>query len=119
MQNAMTKLNQTWQAQQTIPPQLLPVQIHIGIHTGMVAAGNIGSPQLIQYATIGDTTNLASRICNEAKGGDILLSQSTVDRLEALDHTLRTHLPLEKLPPMTLKGKGKPIQLYRLHWWDV
>jgi adenylate cyclase len=119
MQNAMTALNQTWQEQQIIPQQLFPIQIHIGIHTGMVAAGNIGSPQLIQYATIGDTTNLASRICGEAKGGDILLSQSTATRLEQFDRSLMTHLPLEKLPPVTLKGRSEPIQLFRLHWQNV
>jgi len=119
MQNAMTKLNQTWQAQQIIPRQLFPIQIHIGIHTGMVAAGNIGSPQLIQYATIGDTTNLASRICSEAKGGDILLSQSTASRLEQLDRSLMTDLPLEKLPLMTLKGRSEPTQLFRLHWQNA
>ncbi len=119
MQHAMTKLNQTWQAQQIIPQQLFPIQIHIGIHTGMVAAGNIGSPQLIQYATIGDTTNLASRICSEAKGGDILLSQSTASRLEQLDRSLMTDLPLEKLPLMTLKGRNEPTQLFRLHWQNA
>jgi adenylate cyclase len=85
----------------------------------MVAAGNIGSPQLIQYATIGDTTNLASRICSEAKGGDILLSQSTASRLEQLDRSLMTDLPLEKLPLMTLKGRSEPTQLFRLHWQNA
>ncbi|MFN3926048.1 MAG: adenylate/guanylate cyclase domain-containing protein [Pseudanabaenaceae cyanobacterium] len=116
MQKALIELNQLWQKQHTIPPQFLPLQIHIGIHSGIVAAGNIGSPQLIQYATIGDTTNLTNRICNEAKGGEILLSQSTVDRL---DRMFMTDLPLEKLPPTYLKGKTNPIQLYRLHWQNV
>jgi adenylate cyclase len=42
-----------------------------------VAAGNIGSEKLIQYGTIGDTNNVASRICSVAKADEILVSHST------------------------------------------
>jgi adenylate cyclase len=116
MQKALKELNQQWEQELIIPPQFLPLQIHIGIHSGLVAAGNIGSPQLIQYATIGDTTNMTNRICNEAKGGEILLSQHTVDRL---DRMMLTDLPLEKLAPTYLKGRNEALQLYRLHWQNM
>src|SRR5262249_21295378 len=43
-----------------------PVRIHIGLNSGRVAAGNIGSDHYLQYATVGDTTNIASRVCDAA-----------------------------------------------------
>ena len=105
MQLAIKRLNQKWTEQGK-----QPIDIHIGINTGKVAAGNIGSEKLIQYATIGNTTNITSRICNVAQAGEIVISQSTCDRLQALN------LPLEKMPLVTVRGKDQPLQLYRLLW---
>lgn len=104
MQKAMRGLNTQWADRNQ------QIQIHIGINSGKVAAGNIGSPQLIQYAAIGDTTNVTSRICNVAKAGEIVISQDTVDRLQ------NKNLPMEELPPTMVKGKTEPLQLYRLLW---
>lgn len=87
-----------------------PLYIHIGLNTGKVAAGNIGSKKLIQYATIGDTINVASRICSAAKSGDILIGQSTLDKIDT------QNIPLEKLEPVQVKGKEYPLQLYRVLW---
>ncbi len=108
MQWAVRRLNQEWVKQRN-----LQIQIHIGLNTGKVAAGNIGSKKMIQYATIGDTTNVTSRICSAAAAGEILISQSTFDKLS--DRTL----PLEQLPPVFVKGKNEPLQLYRLLWQQV
>lgn len=105
MQKAVRCLNAEWRERRN-----LQIQIHIGINTGPVAAGNIGSEKLIQYATIGDTTNVTSRICGVAKADEILISQSTVECLSA------DTLHLEKIPPVMVKGKDQPLQLYRLHW---
>ncbi len=87
------------------------IQIHIGLNTGMVAAGNIGSNRFLQYATIGDTTNVASRVCSASKEGEILITQSTYDRL--VD---QSRWKLELLPPVQVKGKEAPLTLYRLDW---
>ncbi len=65
---------------------------------------------MIQYAAIGDTTNVASRICNVAKAGEILLSEQTLAKLQ------HRELPLEELPPVRVKGKAELLQLYRLDW---
>ena len=51
-----------------------PLRIHIGVNTGRVAAGNIGSAHYLQYATIGDTTNIASRLCSVAGPGRLRLA---------------------------------------------
>jgi class 3 adenylate cyclase/pSer/pThr/pTyr-binding forkhead associated (FHA) protein len=105
MQWAVCRLNEEW-AQRGKQP----IQIHIGINTGKVAAGNIGSEKLIQYAAIGDTTNVTSRICGVAKAGEILISQSTFSQLKSWN------FPLKKLDPVSVKGKEQPLQLYRLLW---
>lgn len=105
MQRAIHKLNKQWLQQRNIQ-----IQVQIGLNTGKVAAGNIGSPRLVQYATIGDTTNVSSRICSAAKPGEILISETTFQQL---------HDPsfiVEKIAPVRVKGKDNPLQLYRLLW---
>ncbi len=105
MQRAISKLNKQWLQQRNIQ-----IQVQIGLNTGKVAAGNIGSPKLVQYATIGDTTNVSSRICSAAKPGEILISETTFTQL---------HDPsfiVEKMAPVRVKGKDNPLQLYRLLW---
>ena len=108
MQWAVTKLNRKW-----IREGKEPISIHIGINSGEVAAGNIGSQRLIQYAAIGDTTNVTSRICNIAQAGEILLSDATRQSLTALN------LPFEALPPTKVRGKKDPLILYKLLWREV
>ncbi|MBE9228775.1 FHA domain-containing protein [Phormidium sp. LEGE 05292] len=108
MQWAVESLNVEWEKQRN-----LQIQIHIGINTGKVAAGNIGSPRLIQYATIGDTTNVTSRICSAANPGEILISQTTFDKLSD------RNLPLEKMTPVLVKGKEQPLELYRINWKQI
>ena len=109
MQWAMRQLNEEWTKQ----GRDLQIQIHIGLNTGMVAAGNIGSENLIQYTNIGDTMNVASRICTEAKAGEVFISEST------MSHISQFNLPLEKLDLVKVKGKHELLQLYRVHWQDV
>lgn len=82
--------------------------IHIGLHTGLVAAGNIGTPQYLQYAAVGETTNLASRICGVAGEGEIVLSADTVAALRGEPPSL------EALPPTSVKGHGAKLTLFRL-----
>lgn len=105
MQWAVCRLNEDW-----LHRRDLQIQIHIGINTGKVAAGNIGSERLIQYAAIGDTTNVTSRICSVAQAGEILISQSTFNKIK------NWNFPLEKIAPISVKGKDRPLQLYRLLW---
>lgn len=106
MQKAVTQLNQRWAKRWNFN-----IQIHIGVNTGIVAAGNIGSEQLFQYGTIGTTTNISSRICDVAHAGEILISQSTLNELKQCD------VPIQRLPPTSVKGISEPLQLYRL-WWN-
>jgi adenylate cyclase len=105
MQKALQGLNRQWASRRQ-----LEIKIHIGLNSGKVAAGNIGSDKLIQYATIGDTTNVTSRICSVAQADEIVISQATLDRIS--DRTLR----FEKMELVTVKGKLEPLQLYKVLW---
>ena len=105
MQRAVARFNRTW-----CQDGQRPIAIHIGINTGPAAAGNIGSQRLVQYATVGDTTNLASRICSAAAAGEVLIADSTLARLPP------GRWPLAALPPKRVKGKDAPVSLHRLDW---
>jgi adenylate cyclase len=109
MQWSMRRLNQEWATQ----GRDLQIQIHIGLNTGMVASGNIGSENLIQYTNIGDTMNVASRICTAAQAGEVFISESTKSKISSLN------LPLEQLDLIKVKGKDEPLQLYRVNWENV
>jgi adenylate cyclase len=82
--------------------------IHIGLHTGPVAAGNIGTPEYLQYAAVGETTNLASRICGVAERGEIVLSADTMAALRGPPPAF------EPLPPTSVKGRSARLTLFRL-----
>ncbi|MBW2457806.1 MAG: GAF domain-containing protein [Deltaproteobacteria bacterium] len=102
MQRAMSDINQ-----RAALPQ--PLCIHVGINSGPVAAGNIGSQRYLQYATIGDATNVASRICGVAQNDEIIIDERTAERLTG-------QWQLEQLKPVAVKGKSKPLQLVRVQW---
>ncbi|MBX3126380.1 MAG: FHA domain-containing protein [Polyangiaceae bacterium] len=85
----------------------LPLAIGIGIHTGPVVAGYIGSSRALSYTVIGDTANTSARLCGVAVPGQILVSEETLSRVK---HRFRW----EELPPAQLKGKGKPFRTFNV-----
>jgi adenylate cyclase len=102
MQASLTAINER-HASQSIPP----FEIGIGINTGDVVAGYIGSSQALEYTVIGDPVNTGSRLCSLAKPGQTLLSEGTVAKLGKAFH-------LEELPPEQVKGKAQPIRVFEL-----
>jgi adenylate cyclase len=77
----------------------------IGIHTGPLVAGYIGSSKALSYTVIGDTANTSARLCGVASAGQVLVSEQTLGRLSGKFET-------EELPPAQLKGKDKPFRMF-------
>ncbi len=81
------------------------VHIGIGLNTGDVVAGYLGSSKALEYTVIGDVVNAGARLCSAAKAGQILVSEATL---------LRTgdRFDVQEQPPMSLKGKSVPMRIY-------
>jgi adenylate cyclase len=86
---------------------LAPLAIGIGIHTGPLVAGYIGSSKALSYTVIGDVANTSARLCSVALAGQIVVSETTHDRLGGRFET-------EELPPARVKGKEKPLRLFNV-----
>jgi adenylate cyclase len=76
MQCALESLNARWAAEGR--PLL---SVGIGIHAGEAFVGNIGSPRRLEFTLIGDTVNVANRLCRLAGGGEIVVSDAVRDAL--------------------------------------
>ena len=100
MQRALKEFNRTRTAE-----GLEPIKIGIGINTGRVITGAIGSSRTLQYTAIGDAVNTASRLCSVAKAGEIILSENTMRRVAE-------HVDCVHLPPVKVKGKEQELQIY-------
>jgi class 3 adenylate cyclase len=79
----------------------------VGIAQGYATIGGIGFEGRLDYGAIGTVTNLASRLCAEAKPGQILISQRVVGTVEDL-------LEVEPVGELTLKGFHRPVTAYNI-----
>lgn len=104
MLSGFARLAQRWQERYGIETGL-----GIGINEGEVVAGNIGSAQYMNYTLIGDTVNVAARLSQRARAGEVLFS--TALKL-SLDDEADAALPVLALPPLTLRGRSNPIDIF-------
>ncbi|MBP1741652.1 MAG: adenylate/guanylate cyclase, partial [Deltaproteobacteria bacterium] len=85
----------------------LDFQMRIGLNSGPVVVGSIGDDLRMEYTAIGDTTNLAARVEQAAKPGEVWVSQET-------RNIIRGYFKEESIGEIPLKGRTQPQHLYRL-----
>lgn len=101
----LKKLNALWKKDDL--PELI---CRVGINTGRVISGNLGSDQVFDYTVLGDPVNLAARLegANKMYGSDILISEFTYERLNPDTFLCR------KLDNLKVKGKTEPVLVYQV-----
>ena len=83
------------------------IQVGIGLATGNVVAGGMGSAERFHYTVLGERVNLASRLCSLAGPGEVLIDQTTCE-------SLGNHAVLKRRPPAPIKGFSSPVEVYEL-----
>ncbi len=106
MNTALQKLNQDWLSAGILSS---PLKMGIGLHTGDVFVGLLGSQERINYTVIGDAANLAARLQDQTKelGHPVLISRETY---QAIKGKIKTEFLISR----RLKGKSEPVEIYRL-----
>jgi adenylate cyclase len=84
-----------------------PLAVGMGLHTGPLVAGYVGSSKAMSYTVIGDTANTSARLCGIALAGQVIVSENTLARLGP-------RFEVEELPPAHLKGKEKPLRIFNV-----
>jgi len=100
---------ETWNAQRRAAGKA-ELRHGIGIHSGTVIAGNVGSSERMSYALVGDAVNVASRIqaLNKEFGTEVLVSDATRKLLASVEG-------LRALPTVRVKGRSAEVAVFALH----
>jgi class 3 adenylate cyclase len=82
-------------------------QVRVGINTGLVMVGQIGSDLQMEYTAMGDAVNLAARMEQTAEPGTVQIAENTYKQVAPF-------FDLEELGGITVKGKKEPVRSYRV-----
>jgi adenylate cyclase len=85
------------------------IRFRIGVNSGSMVAGNMGSVDKMQYTVVGDTVNLASRLQSEAKKDQVLITEDMVR-----DPALQGKIVTTKLKPIHLRGISEMVSIYNV-----
>jgi len=96
------------QAMESLPQDESRPKVHfgIGINTGSVVAGNVGSEGRSEYTIIGSEVNLAARLCSGAPGAQVWIGPNTYEQV-------KNTVEVEALEPQRFKGKAEPVPVYK------
>jgi adenylate cyclase len=85
------------------------IDVGIGLHTGPVIAGNIGSDRKMEYTVIGDTVNAAKRVesLNQVGKTNVLITRECYAATGKI-------FAVRELPPVQVKGKMQPLHVYEV-----
>ena len=89
--------------------ELFPVQFRIGVNTGSMLAGNMGSRNRMEYTVVGDTVNLASRLCGITNANEIVISREMYQRDDVRHRVLAS-----EYQSIHLRGISQPVSTYRV-----
>ncbi|MFL5320546.1 MAG: adenylate/guanylate cyclase domain-containing protein, partial [Myxococcaceae bacterium] len=87
------------------------IEVGIGINTGQAVVGYMGSTERHEFTAIGDSVNTASRLCNLAKGGEVLITAHTREKAGK-------GFAAQALPTSFVKGKEKGVATWRLTGYE-
>ena len=104
MRDAIGLLSQKWRSRGH------SLGFSVGIAVGYATLGQVGFERRLEYAAIGSVTNLASRLCDEAKAGQIVVNQRAYGMVEHL-------VDATELTPLVLKGFHHPVAAVEIHRW--
>lgn len=85
------------------------IGVGMGLHTGEVIVGYIGSDRRSEYTAIGDTVNTSSRLESNARGGEILISDATAK-------AAHSRYRLQPRDPIMVKNREQPVKLWEVDW---
>lgn len=105
--NALLARRKTGELVLTRTPHQAHLPVGIGISTGEVITGLLGSPWKKEYTALGSAVNVASRLQNIAKAGEVIISESTY--LE-----LKDQIQVKQLEPTPIKGLSQPVPIYQV-----